>query len=117
LTALCLERWADVERLLPAATLEEKQDAFVQAAKLGKAEAVRRMLAAGLDPTTVSQGIQSHGTALHHASLTDSLETVQALVDAGADLKRRDTIYDATHRPRQGKEAPRNRRVSSCEGT
>ncbi len=95
-TALSLERWSDVERLTQTATLGEKQDAFVQAALNGKAEALRRMLALGMDPTTVSARNQSHGTALHHAVWSGSLEAVRVLVEAGADLKRRDTIYDGT---------------------
>jgi hypothetical protein len=95
-TALCLERWADVERLAPAATREEKQGAFIQAALGGKAEALRRMLDLGVDPTTISTRNQSHGTALHHAASSGSLEAVKVLVEAGADLNRRDTIYGGT---------------------
>jgi uncharacterized membrane-anchored protein len=95
-TALCLERWTDVVRLLPGATLAEKQDAFVQAAMNGRADALRRMLAAGINATTVSAQNQSHGTALHHAVWSGSLDTVKVLVEAGADLTRRDTIYDGT---------------------
>ena len=95
-TALGLERWPDVERLLPGATLAEKQDAFVQAAMNGQAEALRCMLAAGVDPTTTSARNQTHGTALHHAVCSESLDAVKVLVEAGADLARRDTIYDGT---------------------
>jgi peptide-methionine (S)-S-oxide reductase len=95
-TALCLNRWADVERLALTATPEEKQDAFVQAALNGNAAALRRMLALGVDPTTVSTRNQSHGTALHHAVWSGSLDAVKVLVEAGADLTRRDTIYDGT---------------------
>jgi peptide-methionine (S)-S-oxide reductase len=95
-TALCLGRWADVERLATTATLDEKQGAFVQAALNGNAEALRRMLALGVDPTTVSAQNQSHGTALHHAVWSGSLDAVRVLIEAGADLNRRDTIYDGT---------------------
>jgi peptide-methionine (S)-S-oxide reductase len=95
-TALCLGRWADVERLATTATLDEKQGAFVQAAMNGNAEALRRMLAIGVAPTTVSARNQSHGTALHHAVWSGSLDAVRVLVEAGADLNRRDTIYDGT---------------------
>jgi peptide-methionine (S)-S-oxide reductase len=94
--ALCLGRWADLDRLALSATLEQKQNAFVQAAMSGKAEALQRMLALGIDPTTVSAQNQSHGTALHHAVLSGSIDAVRVLVEAGADLSRRDTIYDAT---------------------
>ena len=95
-TALCLGRWADVERLASTATLGEKQDAFVLAALKGKAEALRRMLALGVDPTTVSAQNQSHGTALHHAVWSGSLDAVKILVEAGSDLHRRDKIYGGT---------------------
>jgi peptide-methionine (S)-S-oxide reductase len=95
-TALCLGRWVDVDRLAPTATLDEKQDAFVQAAMSGKAEAVGRMLALGMNPTTVSARNQSHATALHHAVCSASLDAVRVLIEAGADINRRDTIYDAT---------------------
>jgi Ankyrin repeats (3 copies) len=95
-TALCLGRWADIERLAATATLADKQNAFVQAALSGKAEALRRMLALGMNPTTVSARNQSHGTALHHAVWSGSLEAVKVLVEAGADLGRRDTVYDGT---------------------
>ena len=95
-TALSLKLWADVDRFLPDASLAEKQDAFVQAAMNGKTEALRYMLARGIHPTTVSDRNQSHGTALHHAVYSGSLDAVQALVEAGADLTRRDTIYNST---------------------
>jgi ankyrin repeat protein len=95
-TALCLNRWEEAEQLAQGATREEKDDAFVQAAMAGNAEALRRMLALGCNPTTVSKRNQSHGTALHHAVWSGSLAAVQVLVEAGADLRRRDTIHDAT---------------------
>jgi peptide-methionine (S)-S-oxide reductase len=95
-TALCLGRWADFERLAATASLDEKQDAFVQAAMGGNAEALRRILALGINPTTISARTQSHATALHHAVWSGSLDAVRTLVEAGAELNRRDTIYDAT---------------------
>jgi len=95
-TALCQGRWADVERLAATASQDEKQDAFVQAALNGNAEALRRMLALGVPPTTSSARNQSHGTALHHAVCSGSLDAVRVLVEAGADLHRRDTIYQGT---------------------
>ena len=94
--ALCLGRWADVERLASTATLAEKQDAFVLAALHGKAEALRRMLALGVDATTVSAQNYSHATALHHAVCSGSIDAVKVLVEAGADLTRCDTVYHGT---------------------
>src|SRR5262249_5053202 len=95
-TALCLNRWDDFARLAASATLEEKQDAFVQAALNGNAEALRRMLALGMDPTTISARNQSHATALHHAVWSGTLDAVRVLVEAGADLTRRDAIHGGT---------------------
>ncbi len=95
-TALSLNRWADVDRLAPTVSQEEKLGAFVQVALHGNAEAIRRMLALGVPATTVSGRMQSHGTALHHAVWSGNLDAVRALVEAGADLARRDTIHDGT---------------------
>ncbi|HVK11026.1 MAG TPA: ankyrin repeat domain-containing protein [Gemmataceae bacterium] len=95
-TTLCLGRWTDAGPLARAAPLRERQDAFVQAALCGNAEALRRLLAVGVAPTTVSERNQSHATALHHAVWSGSVEAVQVLVEAGADLTRRDTLHDAT---------------------
>jgi peptide-methionine (S)-S-oxide reductase len=94
--ALCLGRWAEMEQLAANASLAEKQDAFVLAARHGQSEALRRMLVVGLDPTTVSAQNQSHASALHHAVWSGSLEAVKVLVEAGADLTRRDKLHSAT---------------------
>jgi hypothetical protein len=95
-TVVCLNRWVEAAQLFLSATRNERENAFVQAAMGGNAEALRRMLALGCDPTTVSGQNQSHATALHHAVWSGSLDAVQVLTEAGADLTRRDTIYDAT---------------------
>lgn len=95
-TAVNLGRWSETEQLAETATLREKQDAFVQAAMNGQAEALRRLLALGMEPNSVSSQNQSHGTALHHAVWSGNLGAVKVLVEAGASLDRRDTIYDGT---------------------
>lgn len=95
-TALCLGRWEDVAHLAPAASARERQFAFVLAALNGKAEALRRMIALGTDVNGPSADLYSHGTPLHHAVCSGSLEAVQVLVEAGARLSARDTAEDAT---------------------
>lgn len=94
--ALCLNRWNDVARLASTATPDERRDAFVQAAMSGNAEALRQMLALGVDATTISLRHQSHATALHHAVSSANLDAVRVLVEAGADTTRCDTIYSGT---------------------
>jgi len=71
-TALCLERWNDARRLATGATERQKQFALTLAALKGKAEALRRLLAAGVEVNGVSQDA------------------------AGADLRARDTAYHGT---------------------
>ena len=94
--ALSLNRWDDVERLAPTASPEDKRSAFIQVAMHGNAEALRRMMALGVPPTTTSERMQAHATALHHAVWSGRIAAVRTLVEAGADLSRRDTMYDGT---------------------
>ena len=91
--ALCLGRWDDAARLAGAATPAQKQLALVQAALNGRPEAVRRAIELGAEPNTPSAELFSHGTPLHHAVCSGSLETVVALVEAGAELGTTDTLW------------------------
>jgi hypothetical protein len=95
-TALCLERWDDVKRLAPEATSRQKQFALILAALKGKAGALRRILDLGADVNSLSQDLYPHASALHHAVSSGSLEAVTLLVDAGANLEMRDTVYGGT---------------------
>ena len=95
-TALCLERWDDANRLASEATPRQKQFAFTLAALKGRTEALRRLLAVGVDVNAVSPDLYSHATALHHAVSAGALDAVKVLVDAGADLRARDTAHHGT---------------------
>lgn len=95
-SALCLGRWDDAARLASEADAATRQFALVLAALNGQAEGVRRALADGADPGAPSDRLYSHGTPLHHAVCSGSLETVRALADAGAPLGVRDTLWDGT---------------------
>jgi len=94
--ALCLERWDDVAGLSAKATPEVRQFAFVLAALNGKAAAVKWMVDSGIAVDEPSADLYPHGTALHHAVCSGSLDTVKVLVDAGANVDRQDSAWHAT---------------------
>lgn len=94
--ALCLERWDDAARIAPTTNAAQKQFALVLCALNGKAEAVRRVIAFEADLNSPSESLYSHGTPLHHAVCSSSLNTVKALVEAGANLNTQDTAWKAT---------------------
>lgn len=94
--AVCLERWEEAALLAKTASAREKQFGFILAALNGKAEALRRMLALGVDLNGPSADLYAHATALHHAVGSGSLEAVQVLVEAGAGLGIRDSAWGAT---------------------
>ena len=95
-TALCLERWDQVDRLLVTANDHQRQFSFVLSALNGKADALRRVIRAGVDLNTPSVDLFSHGTPLHHAVSSGSLEAVEVLVEAGADLTTKDNAWGGT---------------------
>jgi peptide-methionine (S)-S-oxide reductase len=94
LAAACTGRSNEVTRLLPTASAEERQAAFMGAALYGRAEMIGRLIASGVDLNAYGPpGLHSHMTALHHAVSCGSLESVRTLVEAGADLRARDRLY------------------------
>jgi hypothetical protein len=95
-TALCLGRFEDADKLALNATRDEKQFSFVLAALNGKAEAVSRAISYGVDINKPSDHLYSHGTPLHHAVWSGSLDTVKILIEAGADLNAKDTAWNST---------------------
>ncbi len=94
--ALCLEQWDDVDRLVATANEHQKQFSFVLSALNGKADALRRMIRVGVDVNAPSADLYSHGTPLHHAVCSGSLEAVVVLVEAGAELDRKDSVWGGT---------------------
>lgn len=95
-TALFLDQPDDVNRILAASTAEQRQFAFVLSALNGQARSLRRMIEAGVDVSAPSADLYSHGTPLHHAVASGSLEAVRVLVEGGADLTRRDSAWGGT---------------------
>ncbi len=97
LAAVCTGRMADVARLGQVASPAERQLAFVAAALYGHAGSLRHLLDLGVDLDAYSPpGFHPHGTALHHAVDSGSLEAVEVLVEAGAAPGTRDRLYQAT---------------------
>jgi peptide-methionine (S)-S-oxide reductase len=94
--ALCLGRWDDAAQLARLESDAEKQFAFVLAALNGKVDALRWMIHAGIDVNRPSEGLYPHGTPLHHAVCSGSLEAVKVLVEAGAKLGTKDTAWNGT---------------------
>ena len=95
-TALCFGDWEAADRLIVNASSDEKQFSFVLAALNGKAEAVSRAIGYGVDINKPSYHLYSHGTPLHHAVWSGSLDTVKVLIHAGADLNAKDTAWNGT---------------------
>src|SRR5438132_1459261 len=95
-TALCLGRSDDVRRLAQTTSARDKQFALILTALNGKAEALHTIIDLGVDVNAVSPDLYSHATALHHAVWSGSLDAVKVLVEAGADLSKRDANNDGT---------------------
>ena len=95
-SAACLDRWEEAARLVEGASPAQRQFALVLAALNGRPAGVKWMLEHGSSVNVPSDDLYSHGTPLHHAVCSGSLEAVRALVEAGADLSRPDTAWHAT---------------------
>jgi peptide-methionine (S)-S-oxide reductase len=95
-TALCLGCWDDVDRLVATANNQQRQFALVLSALNGRAEALRRMIKAGADLDAPSADLYSHGTPLHHAVCSGSLDAVRVLVESGANTTKKDKAWGGT---------------------
>lgn len=95
-TAVTLERWDDIGRLLPSATRRDKQVSLALAALNGKALGLAALLDAGVDLDAFATGFYTHATPLHHAVCSGSLMAVKVLVKAGAKINTRDKAWKAT---------------------
>ena len=95
-SALCLGHFDLAAALAPGATREQKQFALTMSALRGNAAAVSAAIGFGADLAAPSLDLYPHATALHHAVGSGSLDAVRALVEAGAPLAVKDTVYDGT---------------------
>ena len=96
-TAAGLGLAGEAARLLPSADAEARHRALSLAAQHGHAEIVRLLLDAGEDPNRYNlEGNHAHATPLHHAVLGGHEAVVRLLVEHGARLDIRDTIWQGT---------------------
>lgn len=92
-----LGRLADARQWLATASREDRHRAFALAAQHGHAEIVRLLLDAGEDPNRYNpKGNHGHSTPLHQAVWSGHHLVVRLLVERGARLDIKDTIYEAT---------------------
>ena len=92
-----LGRVGEVRAALPTALPAARHAALALAAEHGQTRVVELLLDAGEDPNRYNPvGYHGHSTPLHQAVAANHLEVVKLLVERGARLDIRDTIYDGT---------------------
>jgi len=95
--AAALGRLVDVRHLLSAANSDDRHWALATASQFGHVEIVRMLLDAGEDPNRYHPvGGHSHSTPLHQAAGFGHFGLVKLLVERGAHLDRKDTLWHAT---------------------
>ena len=93
--AAALGRVQALASLLPDASPEDKQEALGMAVINRHLEAARLCLDAGADPNGFLP-VHRHSVPLHQAALNDDVELMKLLVERGARLDIRDTLWDGT---------------------
>lgn len=92
-----LGQLAAARQFLPTASALERHRALALAAQHGHVEILGLLLDAGEDPDRYNPaGHHSHSTPLHQAVWADQQEAVRVLVDRGARLDIKDTLWNGT---------------------
>ena len=92
-----LGRLDDVRRMLPSAPADDRHRAVALAAQCGHADVLGALIDAGEDPNRFNPpGTHSHSPPLHQAIAAGHLNVVKLLVERGARLDIKDTIYEGT---------------------
>lgn len=95
--AAALGRTSVVRAALPSAEAISRHRALALAAQRGHAEIVALLLDAGEDPNRYNPaGCHAHSTPLHQAAGGGHLEVVRTLVEHGARVNLRDTLFNGT---------------------
>ena len=92
-----LGRIDDVRPMLSGASALDRHRATALAAQLNRVDILRLLLDAGEDPNRLNpRGNHGHSTPLHQAVAAGHLDVVRLLVERGARLDVRDTMWDGT---------------------
>ena len=95
--AAALGRVEDARQLLPSASPEDRHRALALSAQFGHTEIVHMLLDAGEDPNRYNPpGFHAHSTPLHQAALAGHEATVRLLVERGARMDFKDTVWQST---------------------
>jgi hypothetical protein len=95
--AIGLKQRDKIQSLISSASREELQIALTAAAYYADADSMELLLPLGLDVNAWnSEGFHSHSTPLHQAVSAGSLDAVKMLINAGADARIKDKVYDAS---------------------
>lgn len=95
--AISVGRDDELVRLGQAADPDELRLAFAAAALYGQARTLEFLIGLGVDIDACNPpGLHSHATALHQAVNVGSLAAVRTLVEAGARLDIKDTLFGGT---------------------
>jgi Ankyrin repeats (3 copies) len=92
-----LGRLEQARQVLPTATPEDRHRALALASQNGSVEIVRLLLDGGEDPNRYNpKQNHSHSTPLHQAVWSGHMDVVRLLVERGARLDIKDTVWHGT---------------------
>lgn len=95
--AAALGRTEEFRTLLPSSDGDDRPWALALAAQFGRAEMVRMLLDAGVDPNRYNPpGAHSHSTPLHQAAAGGHAEVVRLLLERGARADLKDLLWQGT---------------------